>query len=165
MNSYDRSTHTAAIATAVAVLLTTAACSSVPISHRPEDSATAVNIGYGTVAPRDLATAVGSILVTREEASNFSHIEELMEGRLAGVDVVRTGAGFRVRIRGTKSLMMDSDPLFVVDGMPLHSTRGYLDLSPHDVARIDVLKDAGSTAIYGSRGANGVILITTRRAR
>jgi TonB-dependent SusC/RagA subfamily outer membrane receptor len=165
MNAYARSTHPAAIPTAVLMLLALGACSSVPMRHDPGDAAAAVHVGYGTMAPRHLATSVGSIVVSRAEAANFSHVEEMMEGRLAGVDVARTGAGFRVRIRGTNSLMLDPEPLFVIDGMPLHDRRGYLDVTPQDVARIDVLKDAGSTAIYGARGANGVILITTRRAR
>jgi TonB-dependent SusC/RagA subfamily outer membrane receptor len=83
---------------------------------------------------------------------------------MPGVDVVRQGGGFRVLIRGMGSITASSEPLYVIDGLPLTSgTGGMLGISPNDVARIDVLKDAGSTAIYGSRGANGVILITTRR--
>ena len=124
-----------------------------------------MQIGYGSVAREDLSTAVGSVRLQPHEASSYSHVEELIEGRLAGVDVVRTGSGFRIRIRGASSFFAPTDPLFVVDGVPLRNLGGYLGISPKDVARIDVLKDAGSTAIYGSRGANGVILITTHRAR
>jgi TonB-dependent SusC/RagA subfamily outer membrane receptor len=123
-----------------------------------------VQIGYGTASARHLTTAVSSVVVDRREAATHGHVEELLEGRMPGVDVVRQGGGFRVLIRGMGSITGNSEPLYVVDGLPLTSgPGGMLGISPNDVARIDVLKDAGSTAIYGSRGANGVILITTRR--
>lgn len=92
--------------------------------------------------------------------------EELMVGRFAGVDVVplRSG-GFSVRIRGTSSIMGTNEPLYVIDGMVVEPGPGgaLLGINPADIARIEVLKDIGSTSLYGMRGANGVILITLRR--
>ena len=92
--------------------------------------------------------------------------EELLEGRFPGVHLIRLpGGGFSVRIRGTTSLYGSSEPLFVVDGLPVNGPPGgaLLGINPHDIVRIQVLKDIASTAAYGMRGANGVILIYTRR--
>ena len=138
-----------------------------PIAPRlaPLPASAEVQIGYGKVSARDVTTAVSSVVVDRGEVATYSHVEEFLEGRMPGVDVVRQGGGFRVLIRGMGSITANSEPLYVVDGIPLTSVGrgGMLGISPADVARIDVLKDAGSTAVYGSRGANGVIIITTRR--
>lgn len=93
-------------------------------------------------------------------------VEELMEGRFAGVRVLRLpGGGIRVQIRGISSLRPDDQPLYVLDGLPLDPAPGgaLLGINPADISRIEVLKDIGSTAFYGVRGANGVVLITTRR--
>ena len=90
----------------------------------------------------------------------------MLEGRFAGVEIRRLAAGgISVRIRGQRTFKGDAEPLFVIDGVPQRTGTGatLFDLDPHDVQSIEVLKDAGATAIYGSRGANGVILITTRR--
>jgi TonB-dependent SusC/RagA subfamily outer membrane receptor len=90
----------------------------------------------------------------------------MLDGRFAGVEVRRlAGGGVSVRIRGQRSFKSDAEPLVVVDGTPQHSgiSGAMLDLDPRDIKSIEVLKDAGSAAIYGSRGANGVILISTRR--
>ena len=152
-----------AIATTLCALL---AVGCQPIAPRlaPVPASAEVQIGYGKAAARDVTTAVSSVVVDRGEVATYSHVEEFLEGRMPGVDVVRQGGGFRVLIRGMGSITASSEPLYVIDGLPLTSgTGGMLGISPNDVARIDVLKDAGSTAIYGSRGANGVILITTRR--
>ncbi len=99
-----------------------------------------------------------------------SRVEELIQGRIPGVHVVRLPNGdFSVRVRGAKTFGQGSDePLYVVDGMPLMTTglrNALMGIAPQDIARIDVLKDAGATAVYGSKGANGVILITTKRAK
>lgn len=94
-----------------------------------------------------------------------ARIEELLRGRVAGVSVLRTRSGdFEVRIRGDHGLGGGA-PLFVIDGMPVPgSARSVLaGLSPHDVTRIEVLKDAASTAVFGYQGRNGVILVSTRR--
>lgn len=95
-----------------------------------------------------------------------SRVEELLEGR-PGVEVLRTAdGGYSVRIRGVGSFMSSEEPLWVVDGVPVDLRgRGLSWLNPADVARIEVLKNATDTAIYGVRGSNGVIVITTKRPR
>lgn len=94
-------------------------------------------------------------------------IEEVIASRLAGVRLVRRPDGsIALRIRDAGTLVADGEPLFVIDGMPLASSRTGLDfLHPSDIARIELLKDIASTAMYGLRGANGVVLITTKRPR
>jgi TonB-dependent SusC/RagA subfamily outer membrane receptor len=128
-----------------------------------------VSHGYGTETRGTSTAAIGSITRADVEETRATHVEELLRGRLAGVDVVRKPDGdFTVRIRGTRSLMGGNDPLFVIDGMPVHAT-GFMGaltgISPHAIERIEILKSAGSLAAYGSRGANGVVLITTKRAQ
>ena len=126
-----------------------------------------VSVGYGTQARGTVTGSVQSVRPSHAEASRYARIEELLEGRVAGLQVTRLGNGrISLRIRGTTSLMGSTEPLLVVDGtiVPQFATQSALmGIAPGDVERIDVLKDAGSTAIYGSRGANGVIEITTRR--
>lgn len=127
----------------------------------------AVQMGYGTQAARNVTGAVGSVSHRQLRNVRVTRVEEMMQGRLPGVVVTRTGGGgYAVRIRGGSGFSNDGEPLFVLDGVPINSMRpGHaLDgINPADVERIDVLKDAGSAAIYGTRAANGVILITTRR--
>lgn len=92
---------------------------------------------------------------------------EALQGKAAGVDITsseRPGTVGSIRIRGNRSISASSDPLYVVDGVPL-SAGGIETINPRDIESIDILKDASSTAIYGSRGANGVILITTKRGK
>lgn len=92
--------------------------------------------------------------------------EELMEGRFSGVRVLRTAdGGIAVQIRGVSTFMGSSEPLYVIDGFPVEAGPGgaLSGINPRDIRRIEVLKDAGSTAMYGGRGANGVVLITTGR--
>jgi TonB-dependent SusC/RagA subfamily outer membrane receptor len=96
------------------------------------------------------------------------HIEELIEGQIAGVQVVHhAGGGISFRIRGVGSINADNEPLYVVDGMPVHvaPNRGLDWLNPGDIKRIEILKDASTTSMYGVRGANGVVVITTRRGK
>jgi TonB-dependent SusC/RagA subfamily outer membrane receptor len=145
--------------------LLTAGCAgtqSAPAGPAPDE----VEIGYGTQRARDLTGAVASLSGERLHERRASRVEELLQGRMAGVAVTRdAGGGYSIRIRGASNIM-GGEPLFVIDGVPLHGTRAGHELdgiNPSDIARIDVLKDAGSAAIYGSRAANGVILITTRR--
>lgn len=95
-------------------------------------------------------------------------VEELIAGRFAGVEVVRMANGSsEIHIRGINTIIGNTEPLYVIDGLEVSAGPGgaLMGLNPSDIARIDVLKDAGATAIYGIRGANGVILITTKRAR
>ena len=98
-----------------------------------------------------------------------ARVEEMLLGRVAGVQVVRTADGdFTVRVRGAHSFNGNDEPLLVVDGMQIPARglrRALSGIAPQDVARIEVLKDAGATAAYGSLGANGVIVITTKRRR
>jgi TonB-dependent starch-binding outer membrane protein SusC len=137
----------------------------------PRANADSIAIGYGHTTRERSTVAVGSVTAEELDMMRVSRIEELLQGRVAGAEVVRTASGeYSIRIRGTASLMpqgVGTEPLFVLDGMPMAQGRPLgsilLGISPYDVARIDVLKDAGATASYGSRGANGVVLITTKR--
>lgn len=126
-----------------------------------------VNVGYGTQARSRLTGAVESLTAEDIERSKVTRAEELFNGRFAGVRMVQTASGPALRIRGTGTIMGGGDPLFVVDGVPVaFSPRTLLaGLNPGDIERIEVLKDAGATAIFGSRGANGVVVITTKHAR
>ncbi|HEX2202612.1 MAG TPA: TonB-dependent receptor plug domain-containing protein [Longimicrobium sp.] len=107
-------------------------------------------------------TAEGSEL---EGGARVRSAEEMLEGRFAGVRVVRVPGGIAVRIRGATSVEGSNDPLYVVDGMPIEPGPGgaLTGINPADITRIEVLKDIGSTSLYGVRGANGVVLISTRR--
>lgn len=123
-----------------------------------------VVIGYGTVRRRDLTGAVGSIKAKDITAIPVSNALEVLQGKVAGLDITKStgeaGAPVRINLRGNRSLTASNDPLILVDGIPYGAT---LDLNSTDIASIEVLKDASSTAIYGSRGANGVVLITTKK--
>jgi TonB-dependent SusC/RagA subfamily outer membrane receptor len=145
---------------AAALLL--AACSG---NAPPADDPSQVQIGYGKQNRRAITGAVGSVQGD-QMAPHATRVEELFQGRLAGVDVQRLPDGsYAVRIRGAGGLMGDGDPLYVVDGVPVHAIApggALVGIDPASVARIDVLKDAGSAAVYGSQAMNGVILITTR---
>lgn len=122
-----------------------------------------VVIGYGTVKKSNLIGAVSSVSGEEIVKVPVSTVAESLTGRLAGVQVTTTegspDAEIRIRVRGGASLTQDSSPLYIVDGFPVNSIS---DLSSSDIQSIDVLKDASSTAIYGSRGANGVVIITTK---
>jgi TonB-dependent SusC/RagA subfamily outer membrane receptor len=126
-----------------------------------------VDIGYGTRDERDVTGAVSS--VDDEQLGNVRplQIEDLLRGRVAGLQIVPSaGGGYTFRIRGTNSIMNDQPPLFVVDGIQVSAgglTSALAGLTTKDIRQVDVLKDVSSTSIYGSRGAGGVILITTRR--
>ena len=122
-----------------------------------------VVIGYGTQRKESVTGSVVSIKgkeLTELKTANF---QQALQGRAAGVDIqstsTRPGAGMTVRIRGVRSLSASNDPLIVLNGIPFSG--GMSDINPNDIASLDILKDASATAIYGSRGANGVILITT----
>lgn len=125
-----------------------------------------VAIGYGTVKKRDLTGSVASVKsddITR--VPTFNPMEAL-QGQVTGVDVVRqsgkAGADVDIRIRGNRSINGSNSPLIIIDGMQGGS---YTDIAPEDIESIEVLKDASSTAIYGSQGANGVIIITTKKGK
>jgi TonB-linked SusC/RagA family outer membrane protein len=124
-----------------------------------------VVIGYGTQKRSDLTGSISSIKSKDLENKQFNNIQETLQGRVAGLQLTTgdatPGSSPNIRIRGTGSLGTDSEPLFVVDGYP--SNEDLNSINPGDIASIEVLKDASATAIYGSRGANGVILVTTKR--
>jgi TonB-dependent starch-binding outer membrane protein SusC len=143
--------------------------------------------GYGTARKKDLTGAIGSVKSKDFNKGIQTNPQQLIQGKIAGVQVVEDngapGASVSIRIRGNASLRTGNSPLYVVDGVPLSntSTRPGIDLTdvggstpggnifnflnPADIASIDVLKDASAAAIYGSRGANGVIMITTKRGQ
>lgn len=138
-------------------------------SHAPESlTPERVQIGYGTADRRDVTTAVSSMTEKDLDEGRAMRLVDLLASRVPGVRVVtRPDGDLSVRIRGASD-SLSGEPLIVVDGMPVFSNRmmAVLEtLNTHDIQRIDVLKDAGSTAIYGVRGGNGVILVTTRRGR
>ncbi len=124
-----------------------------------------VVVGYGTSKRVDLTGAVGSVNDKQLQERPSINLEEELAGKIAGVNVSTNsgapGGGTKIRIRGYSSINSSTDPLYVVDGVAW--TEGGASINPNDVASIDVLKDASSTAIYGTRGSNGVILITTKR--
>ena len=123
-----------------------------------------VVIGYGTVKRRDLTGAVSSIKAEEIVKTPTHNALEAMQGRVSGVDITRSsgaaGAGSNILIRGTRSLSGDNSPLYIIDG---YQGGNISDLNPNDIESIDILKDASSTAIYGSQGANGVIIVTTKK--
>ena len=149
----------------LAVLL--AACTGTrEASDEPQpEGEPAAQSAYGPISQKQSAGSISSVIVRDNEGHSYAHVEQLLIGRVPGLRVLRTpDGGYRLQIRGQSTFLGSEDPLIVVDGMPMLEARSALrSISPSDVARIDVLKDAGTTAIYGVRGANGVILITTKR--
>jgi TonB-dependent starch-binding outer membrane protein SusC len=145
-----------------------------------------VVVGYGSVKKSDATGAVNSVSEKDFNKGINTSVEQLMQGRAAGVNITqnsgRPGGGINVRIRGTSSVRNGNNPLFVVDGVPLagddvsaegsNNTFGRTAaknplnfLNPNDIEKIDILKDASATAIYGARGANGVVLVTTKKGK
>ena len=123
-----------------------------------------VRVGYGS---QDRADVTGAVATVRAEdlGREITSLEELFRG-LAGVTVRRlSDGGISLRIRGSSSFSSGGEPLYVINGVPVHAPPGQalMGVSARDITRIEVLKDAGATAIYGSRGANGVVLIFTKR--
>ena len=125
-----------------------------------------VVIGYGTAKKKDLTGSVVSISGEDLKKQPISNVAEALTGRMAGVQVASAegspDADIKIRVRGGGSLTQDASPLIIVDGFPVNSMS---DISSSDIENITVLKDASSTAIYGSRGANGVIIITTKSGK
>ena len=121
-----------------------------------------VVVGYGTVKKRDLTGAVTSVKAEDIVRSPTSNVMEAIQGQVAGLDITRSsgeaGAEMNMTLRGTRSINGSNEPLFIIDGME----GSYDELNPNDIASIEVLKDASSTAVYGAAGANGVIIITTK---
>ena len=134
-----------------------------------EDSATldeVVVVGYGVQKKSDVTGSVASVSAEQLTARPVNNAFEAMQGKAAGVDITsneRPGEIGSIRIRGTRSLTATNDPLYVVDGVPLMSKSAIETINPRDIKSIDILKDASATAIYGSRGANGVVIVTTKQ--
>lgn len=137
------------------------------ITVKLEDESNSLNdvvvIGYGTVRKKDLTGSVSSISDKQIANIPVSNVSEAMTGKMAGVNITTTegspDADVKIRVRGGGSLSQDNSPLYIVDGFPVSSIS---DIAPSEIQSIDVLKDASSTAIYGARGANGVIIVTTK---
>ncbi len=148
-----------------------------------------VAIGYGTMKKSDLSGSSVSVSETKVKSSISSGLDQALQGRAAGVTAVQTsgqpGSSTSIRIRGTATLNADAEPLYVIDGVPISSSLGSVydvglgaaggggktafsalsSINPSDIVSMEILKDASATAIYGSRGANGVVLITTKRGK
>ena len=125
-----------------------------------------VVVGYGTMRRRDVTGAVASVSSEQLKDRPMTQIDQALSGTLAGVQAMAVtgepGADMLIRVRGVGSITAGSTPLYVIDGFPVSNLQ---TLNPNDIETIDVLKDASAAAIYGSRGANGVVLITTRRGQ
>jgi TonB-dependent starch-binding outer membrane protein SusC len=125
-----------------------------------------VVIGYGTAKRKDLTGTISSISGAQLEKIPVSSAAEAITGRLPGVQVTtvdgQPGAEIVIRVRGGGSVTQDNSPLYIVDGFPVPSIN---DIAPSDIASIDVMKDAATAAIYGARGANGVVIVTTKSAK
>ncbi|CAM3290514.1 TonB-dependent receptor [Aquirufa ecclesiirivi] len=126
-----------------------------------------VVVGYGTQKKSQMTGAISSVGAKEISELPVTNARQALQGRAAGVDVVqpgsKPGAGPQIRIRGRRSFNASNDPLYVVDGIPLSG--GIDDINPSDITSMEVLKDASATAIYGSRGANGVVIISTKRGK
>ncbi|WP_223284761.1 SusC/RagA family TonB-linked outer membrane protein [Hymenobacter qilianensis] len=123
-----------------------------------------VVVGYGVQRAEAVTGSVASISGESLREVPTANISQALQGRLPGVQIAQTssqpGATTQIRIRGTRSLTASNDPLIVLDGIPFPGSIG--DINPNDIQSVDILKDASATAIYGSRGANGVVLVTTK---
>ncbi len=121
-----------------------------------------VVIGYGTMKKRDLTGSIASVKSEDIVLNPGTNPMQALQGKVAGLDITKesgqAGSGIKMQLRGTRSFAASGNPLFIIDGMP----GDYATLNPNDIESIEVLKDASSTAIYGSSGANGVVLITTK---
>ena len=126
-----------------------------------------VVVGYGTVKKSDLTGAVTQVSEKTIKERPVQNALQAMQGKATGVDITtnsRPGELGEIRIRGNRSINASNDPLYVVDGIPLASG-SMADINPNDIASMEILKDASATAIYGSRGANGVVLISTKKGK
>ena len=140
-----------------------------------------VVVGYGTQRKRDITGSVGTVNASQIKNLSLTSPEQALQGRVAGVNVTSSsgtpGGAININVRGVGTINGSSQPLYVVDGIPIatgsysqlgvgnQTLNSLADINPNDIESLDVLKDASATAIYGSRGANGVVLITTRRGK
>lgn len=123
-----------------------------------------VVVGFGTQKKKDITGAIATMTTKDIEDRPVTQLASAMEGKMAGVEIVKSSgqpqAGFSIRVRGTSTITAGSNPLYILDGVP---TENIAELNPSDIQSISVLKDAASAAVYGSSGANGVVLINTKR--
>ena len=142
-----------------------------PLTVRLAESSTSLNdvvvVGYGTQKKRDITGSVASISAEQVAEIPIARADQILQGRVSGVQVTQTnsepGGDVSIRIRGTNSINTGNEPLFVVDGFP--GAGDLNSINPSDIESIEILTDASATAIYGSRGANGVVLITTKKGK
>ncbi|MDR0412798.1 MAG: TonB-dependent receptor [Dysgonamonadaceae bacterium] len=136
----------------------------VVLQEAAQDLDELVVIGYGVVKKRDLTGAVASLKASEIERVASNNAMEAMQGKIAGLDITKSsgaaGSGINIDLRGNRSISASNTPLILVDGVEYGST---IDLNTSDIESMEILKDASSTAIYGTRGANGVVIITTKR--
>lgn len=139
----------------------------VQLLRRVREEAEVIVVGYGTARKKDVTGAVVSVNEKALREVPVPNLQQALVGRAAGLEVNQVGnqpgAGAQIRIRGIRSITGSNEPLIVVDGIPWDGNLN--DINPDEIASIDILKDASATAIYGSRGANGVILVTTKKGR
>lgn len=125
-----------------------------------------VVVGYGTQRKRDVTTSIASVRASDLKGQPVSSMAEAMAGKMPGVQITQgtgaPGSSLQIKVRGTGTITAGTSPLYVVDGVPLAKDQ-LNTFNMNDVESIEVLKDASSAAIYGSRGSNGVVLITTKR--
>lgn len=145
------------------VALTTQLVSDIVLTEEAKGLEEIVVIGYGVQKRKDLTTAVSTVSTEDLDMRPITSAAQAIQGKAAGVQVIqpngRPGAGMVIRVRGTTSMNASNDPLYVVDGVPMNN----IDfLSANDIESMQIMKDASSAAIYGSRGANGVVMITTK---
>lgn len=151
----------------------------VTVALQPQKNALndVVVIGYGTQKRSDITGSIGSVDMTKVAGVPVRSVDQVLQGRVAGVTFVQNsgmpGSGSAIRVRGGNSINGSNEPLYVIDGVPVFADQGsdanslnpLNSISPADIESIEVLKDASATAIYGSRGGNGVILVTTKRGK
>jgi TonB-linked SusC/RagA family outer membrane protein len=128
-----------------------------------------VVIGYGTASRESVSSAVSKVNTGNVAEKGFSNLQQMLIGAASGVQVStvsgQPGAAMNIEIRGINSISGSTQPLYVIDGVPMDDENAMLNINPNDIQSMNVLKDASSAAIYGSRGNNGVILITTKQGR
>ncbi|RFS23279.1 TonB-dependent receptor [Chitinophaga silvatica] len=144
-----------------------------------KDLSEVIVVGYGTLTKKDVTGSISKVASKEVENQPVASLESAIQGKVPGVVIEsgsgKVGQGIKVRVRGTSSISASSQPLYVIDGMPVNTTsrsdiyndetNPMADINPNDIESIEVLKDASAAAIYGARGANGVILITTKKGK
>ncbi|OUJ75646.1 SusC/RagA family TonB-linked outer membrane protein [Hymenobacter crusticola] len=140
---------------------------SIKLAQNTQDLNEVVVVGYGTQKRSDVTGSVASVPQDRLERIPVSNVAQALQGAVAGVNITAAssvpGSQPSIQVRGVRSITAGTNPYLVVDGVPFPGNLN--DINPNDIASIDILKDASSTAIYGTRGSNGVILVTTKRGK